>query len=262
MRRIALILGEYRSSRHRGLDPRSGRRLLRRFGIASSLLLLVTMACSAPGSAAPLDENITIAFTASPTSIKWSSAGNLVPRSSGTLGPFIRACAILQGTPSTSGDTMVRAIYVLDAGNEVSDNVTLHVYTRTDIINSSGGQLSDAVTITPKKALHLSALVSKAGVTCYMAANETSVFASTSANQEASIVNKESFAQSSISSLVTDYADAVSQITATSEGIVFVTFGKGPHAGFAEYDQASKYLAAGQWFNFTVLAETLNATTF
>lgn len=64
------------------------------------------------------------------------------------------------------------------------------------------------------------------------------------------------------SSLVTDYADAVTKITATTEGIVFVTFGTGPHAGFAEFDQTSKYLAAGQFFNFTVLAETLDATTF
>lgn len=238
-------------------------RLARRYGIASSLLLAVTTTFSAPAPAVvPLDENITIAFTASPTSIKWSSAGNLIAQSSGTLGPFNRACAILQGTPTSLGDAMTRAIYVLDAGNSTSDKVMLHVYTRTDVITASGGQSSDTVTITPKKTVPLSVLASKAGATCYMAANETSVFASTSANEEAAIVNKASFVESSISSLVTDYADAVTKITATSEGIVFVTFGMGPHAGFAEFSQASKYLAAGQYFNFTVLAETLDATTF
>lgn len=236
-------------------------RSVRRFAIASSLLLAASATLSAPCWA--LDQNITIAFTVSPTSVHWFGAGvQKAPTSSGTLGPFNRACAILQGTPSISGDVMTRALYVLDAGTGVSDQVTLYVYTRTDTITSSDGQTSDTVTIAPKKTVLLTSLTSQAGATCYMAANQTSVFASTSANEQAAIVNKRTFVETSISSLVTDFADSVTQITATSEGIVLVTFGTGPNAGFAEFDQASKYLAAGQWFNFTVLAETSNATTF
>ena len=86
--------------------------------------------------------------------------------------------------------------------------------------------------------------------------------ASTSANNQASIVNKTTFTESIIQSYVTATSDPVTQITAAEEGVVFVTFGTGSNAGFAEFNNASQYLAAGQFFNFTVLAGTQNATIF
>jgi hypothetical protein len=224
--------------------------------VASSLMVTV------PARAAPLDENISISYTALGTSINWQTAGAVSPPSSGTLGPFSRACAILEGKPHTNGNVMTRSVFVLDAGNGAPNTVVLHVHTRTDTITSSGGVTSDVETIVPRRQVVLS-LISQVGNVCYMAANDISVFASTSANNQASIVNKTTFAETTIQSYVTNYNSPVTQITAADEGVVFVTFGTGPTAGFAEFNNTSQsYLAAGQNFNFTVLAGTANATTF
>jgi hypothetical protein len=225
------------------------------------LFVLGASGFAAPAFGSPLDENITVSFTALGTSINWQTAGALQPQSSGSLGPFKKACAILQGTPSTTGSVMKRSVYVLDAGNGASNSVVLHIYTRTDTITSNNGQISDVATIVPHHKVVLS-LASAAASTCYMAANDTSVFASSSANDMASIVDKTTFVETIIQSSVTATTNPVAQISATMEGIVFVTFGTGPTSGFAEFDDSSNFLAAGQNFNFTVLADTVNATTF
>jgi hypothetical protein len=226
----------------------------------SALLMAGGAMVTAPAHSAALDENIATSYTALGTSINWQNDGTNTPQS-GTLGPFDRACAILEGKPVTKGDVMTRSLYVLDAGNGAANTVVLNIYTRTDTITSTGGVKSDAETIVPRGQVVLS-LTSQAGVVCYMAANDTSVFASTSINNQASIIDKKTFAQTTIQSYVTTINDPVTQITVDVEGVVFVTFGTGPTAGFAEFNDESQYLAAGQYFNFTVLAGTENATTF
>jgi hypothetical protein len=156
---------------------------------------------------------------------------------------------------------MTRSVYVLDAGNGGPNTVVLNIFTKTDTITTSGGATSDTVSVVLDRQVVLP-LTSQTGVVCYMAANDTSVFASTSANNVASIVDKATAAQTTIASYVAANNGPVTQITATDEGVVFVTFGTGSNAGFAEFDDQSNYLAAGQFFNFTVLANTVNATTF
>jgi hypothetical protein len=214
---------------------------------------------TAPVHSAALDKNIATSYTALGTSINWQN-GSSTPQS-GTIGPFNRACAIVEGKPDTKGDVMTRSVYVLDAGNGAANTVVLNIYTRTDTITSSGGVTSDVETIVPRRQVVLS-LTSQAGAVCYMAANATSVFASTGINNQASIIDKKTFAESIIQSFVTATDNPVTQITVDIEGVVFVTFGIGPTAGFAEFNDASQFLAAGQNFNFTVLAGTANATTF
>jgi len=235
----------------------------RKIFLAGAAVLAATtgLMVSAPAQSAPLDENIATSYTTLGTVINWQTAGTNPPISSGTLGPFDRACAIVEGKPSTKGDVMTRSVYVLDEGNGDADTVVLHIYTRTDTITSSGGVTSDVETIVPHRQVVLS-LTSQAGAACYIAANDTSVFAGTSANNQASIIDKKTFVESSIQSYVAANNGPVTQITAANEGIVFVTFGTGSIAGFAEFNNQSEYLAAGQNFNFTVLAGTENATTF
>ena len=169
--------------------------------------------------------------------------------------------ALVEGTPTINGNVFIRKAYVLDAGNGGADTVVLYIYTRTDTITSSGGTTSDVETIVPHRTVVLS-LTSQVGSACYMAANGTSVFASTSSNNQASIINKKTLAQTTIQSYVTTTSDPVTAITASAGGIVFVTFSAGPNAGFAEFNNESQYLAAGQYFNFTVIAGTQNATSF
>jgi hypothetical protein len=226
----------------------------------SAVLIAGGAMVTAPAYSATLDENIATSYTALGTSINWQNDGTSTPHS-GTLGPFNRACAILEGKPGTKGDVMTRSVYVLDAGNGAANTVVLNIYTRTDTITSSGGVTSDAETFVLRRQVVLS-LTSHSHAVCYMAANDTSVFASTSVNNQASIIDKKTFAQTTIQSYVTATDNPVTQITVDTEGVVFVTFGTGPNAGFAEFNDESQYLAAGQNFNFTVLAGTANATTF
>jgi hypothetical protein len=167
---------------------------------ASSLIAMSGLLAAAPTHAAPLDENITTSFTALGTSINWQTAGALQPQSSGTLGPFNRACVVLEGKPHTHANVVTRSVYVPDAGNNDDPNtVVLHIYIRTDTITSIGGVTSDFETIVPHHEVVLS-LTGQSGAVCYMAANDTSVFVSTSANSQASIINKKTFAETLISS--------------------------------------------------------------
>jgi hypothetical protein len=162
-----------------------------------ALLAASGVIVTAPAQTAPVDENIATSYTALGTSIMWRTAGINPPISSGTLGPFNRACAILEGTPSTKGDILTRSVYVLDEGNGDSGTVVLYIYKRTDTITSSGGELSDVETIVLHRKGVLS-LTSQAGAVCYMAANGTSVFASTNANDQASMINKKTFQEAVI----------------------------------------------------------------
>jgi hypothetical protein len=227
----------------------------------AKLLALGGSLLSSLALSATLDENIATSYTALGTSINWQVAGVNPPTSSGTLGPFKRACAILEGKASTLGDVVSRSVYILDAGDAHPNTVVLHVYTRTDTFTTTGGVTSDLETINPLESVVLP-LTSRDGAACYMAENDTSVFAGTNANNQASIINKKTFAQTAIQSYVTATGDNVSQITASESGVVLVSFGLGSNAGFAEFDDKSHYLAAGQFFNFTVVAGTTVATTF
>ena len=177
----------------------------------SALLIAGGAMVTAPAHSAALDENIATSYTALGTSINWQNDGTNTPQS-GTLGPFNRACAILEGKPGTNGDVMTRTVYVLDAGNGAANTVVLNIYSRTDTITSSGGVTSDVETIVPRRHVVLS-LTSQAGAACYMAANGTSVFAGTSVNYQASIIDKKTFAQSTIQSYVTATDNPVTQIT-------------------------------------------------
>lgn len=228
---------------------------------AFMLIGATSLVFPASAHSAPLDANVVSSYTPLTTSVMWHAWGKNSGQSGGNLGPFNRACAILEGAPSTNANVMTRSVYVLDAGNGNVNTVVLNVFTRTDTITTSGDTTNDAVTFALGQQVVLP-LTSQAGAACYMAANDTSVFASTSANNIAAIVDKTTFSQSTVASYVALNNGPVTRITATDEGLVFVTFGTGPNAGFAQFDDQSNYLGVGQFFNFTVLANTVNATTF
>jgi len=212
-----------------------------------------------------LDTTTLTAYTPLTTSINYTTyvtIGQSGSTNYGSFGPFDRACAIVVGRPSSSGNAVTRSVYVLDAGNGSPNTAALDVFTKTDTITTSGATTTDTEQFVLTQQVALS-LTSQAGAVCYMAANDTSVFVSTSANSAAAMVNRTTFSVTTVTASIS-YTNnsAVSAITATDSGYVFVTFGIGPTSGFSEFDDQSNYLAAGQNFNFTILANTVNATTF
>jgi len=222
---------------------------------ATSLLLPAT------ARSAAADANVETVYTPHTTSIGWVGLGQNAGSSFGSIGPFTSACAIVEGQPTTSGSVTTRNVYVLDAGDGSTNGVVLNVFSKTDTITTTSDSTSDSVAFTLSQQVSLT-LASQAGAVCYMAANDTSVFAGTSANNFASIINKSSLAETTVASTVTLFNDPVTQISATSEGKVLVTFGTGSDSGWALYDDQTNYLATGQFYNYSVLANTVNATTF
>ena len=208
-----------------------------------------------------LDANIATIYTPVTTSVGWDTQGNISRFPSGSLGPFNRACGIVEGTPTTSGNVVTRNVYILDAGNGSAGTVVLYGYTKTDTITTSNGANTDVVQFTLSQQLTLS-LSSQAGASCYMAANDTSVFVATSVGNVAAIVDKATFTESDVNSFSTLHNVPVTAITATSKGDVLVTFGTGPDAGWVHFDDQSNELAVGQFFNFTIVANPANGVTF
>ena len=105
--------------------------------------------------AVPIDSTLFTTYESNgSTNITWVTCGSTTNTSgcygSGSLGPFNRVCAIMEGEPVTVGNTVTRSIYVLDGGSNTT-SVSLNVFKKSDIITSNG----DTVSITPSKKLTL-----------------------------------------------------------------------------------------------------------
>src|SRR5207249_10039057 len=109
------------------------------------------------------------------TNIAWNVCGSM-PGSrgcygSGSLGPFGRIGAMLEGEPKTDrhANTVTRAIYVLDSASGPNQNeVVLYVYTKVDTITTD----SDTVTVTLSQTISLPLVGGTSAMTPQMAANK------------------------------------------------------------------------------------------
>lgn len=147
----------------------------------------------------------------------------------GTLSGFHRACAVIEGTPSYSGNTVTRMIYVLDG--QVSDTATarLWVYRKTDSIAAG----FDSVAFTLRKRVD-TALPAGRKAACYLAANDTYVFAGTSAATAAARIGKADFQVSAIGG--SSPPQSMTGISADERGWVSMNFSGsfylvGPNSG-------------------------------
>ena len=105
--------------------------------------------------------------------------------------PFERACAVLEGVPSTNGNVISRDIYVLDERVSDTDTVNLYVYTRTDTFSGSDDTLS--VALKAKVPLTATGGISITGgkdAHCFMVASDAAVFAGTTAFDHAAVIDK------------------------------------------------------------------------
>jgi hypothetical protein len=191
-------------------------------------MAMIALGCAAPGwahasSTPPIDAGLytTYQVETGGTAISWVTCGTTTATEgcfdSGTLSPFHRACAILEGASATAGNTVTRFIYVLDAGKGKNAPVVLRVFKKTDVISSS----FDTTTIVLKHAVTLS-LTGGGGATCQMAANGGFIFAGTDASTNAVQIAKAGLTTQTIGGF--DPPMPVAQITANNAGYVTVTF--------------------------------------
>ena len=166
------------------------------------------------------------------SNITWVTCGSTTNTSgcygSGSLGPFNRVCALMEGEPVTVGNTVTRSIYVLDGGSSTS-TVSLNVFKKTDIITSN----SDTVSITPSKKLTL-ALIGGSNASCAMAANAGFIFVGTNVSPSAVKVNKLTYGLTRLGGFSPPLP--VTAITANDYGYVTVTQeAAGQGSGFSVY---------------------------
>jgi hypothetical protein len=136
------------------------------------------------------------------------------------LGPFGHACGVLEGKPTTKGDVVTRAIYVLDKGSQSNSEAVLDVYKRTDTITST----DDTVQVSLTQALSLS-LPGGPSTECAMGAGPAYVFTATTASTQAAAINISSLDVSMVGGF--SPPSDVTSITADDRGYVSIQFTEG-----------------------------------
>ena len=130
------------------------------------------------------------------TTVNWNVCGSLGGSSdcyaSGSLGPFGRVAALMQGEPKTNptAHTVTRALYILDTAVGVDQTgVVLYVYTKVDTIIGD----TDDVTITLSQTLNLSLVGGTNPHSAQMAANKKYLFIGTDQSPIAVQIDKRTF---------------------------------------------------------------------
>jgi hypothetical protein len=190
---------------------------------ASAMVVGLGMTFSALAQAAqalPIDSTLFTTYESNGNNnIAWVTCGSTKNTSgcygAGTLGPFNRVCAVMEGEPVTVGNTVTRSIYILDGGSSTS-RVSLNVFKKTDIITTN----SDTVSITPGKKLTLP-LTGGSNALCGMAANDGFIFVGTDASPNAVKVNKLTYSLTQLGGFSPPLP--VTAITANDYGYVTVT---------------------------------------
>jgi len=189
-------------------------------GIAAVWLLFLSGMGPANAQTAARAKYITT-YSGDGTNISWITCGS-TPTSegcfeSGSLGPFGRACAFLEGSTWNSRNVATRRLYVLDTGKTDGGEVTLHVYKKVDTISTK----YITTTITPVTSVALG-LTGGATVGCSMAANTVAIFAGTSTSTNAVKIMKHDLSTQALGGWSPPLV--VSTITADSAGYVTVNF--------------------------------------
>ena len=202
----------------------------RRLACVSVMLLLTCSAVlslhaqtSAASNTAP-DATLftTYSFFSNEQTLDWLVCGSTTSTegcyASGSLGPFGKVGAMIEGNPTTSGNTVTRMIYVVDIAAGSGTGVTLSVYKKTDTVTSS----SDTVTVTLGKTISLP-LTGGSTASCSMAANATLLFIGTDQNQQAVMVKKSNLTVTQVGTYI--IGPGVTAITTDKYGYITVTQG-------------------------------------
>jgi hypothetical protein len=133
--------------------------------------------------------------------------------------PFEGACAVLEGAPSTQGNVVTRSVYVLDKRTAEGTATNLYVFTRTDTFSEN----SVAVNIVQTAKIPLSSIGGKKS-SCLMAANDSFIYAGTTASSVVNSIDKNSF---SVGGIAGEGLSTAVSINADDRGYVAINFQNG-----------------------------------
>ena len=202
--------------------------------------------------AAEIDSTLFTTYTANTkyTGLNWLVCGSTQATSgcygSGSLGPFGRVGAMIEGNPAQNllKGTVTRYIYMLDVAYGVNgDGVALYVYKKVDTVTSS----DDTVSVTLFKTVSLP-LTGGSATVASMAASNKFLFIGTNQNDLAVQVTKSNLAFTQFGAFS---GINVSAITADKYGYVTVTWGSsGGPSGFLVLSPTGQSLEDGGGASF------------
>ena len=130
----------------------------RRLALTTSMFLIVLSATVPAMAAGAIDAGLytTYSFYNGFVTVDWVVCGQTHGwygcYASGSLGPFGNVGALMEGNPSTKGNTVTRALYIVDVGTGSGVNsINLYIYKKVDTITPP----NDSVTITLTKTVQL-----------------------------------------------------------------------------------------------------------
>jgi hypothetical protein len=227
---------------------------------ALSTLSGAAQTTSAPPSALDATLFTTYSLSSGDQNVSLSVCGSL-PGSEGCyggafLGPFGKIGALLEGNPSTKGNTVIRAIYVLDiATGTTGADVSLSIYKKTDTISSS----FDTVAVTLLRTISLP-LTGGSTAVCSMAANAGYLFIGTNQSPQGVEVKK----STGVVTVLGGFSPPinVTSITADQYGYVTVTQGSfgGGENGFSVFGPTGGGEGGGGGADFMVGATNAVST--
>jgi len=195
-------------------------------------MILFTFCTAIPALAGPIDGTLFTTYTMAQnaTNVNWVVCGSLPGTSgcygSGSLGPFAKIGALLEGNTTTRGNTVTRFIYVVDV-NAPGNGVVLNVYKKTDTIDVS----DDTINVSLFKTVNLP-LTGGSQALCSMAANRKFLYIGTDQGTLAVEVTKKGFSMTSAGG----FNLPVTEITADKYGFVTITQGvNGGPSSFTTY---------------------------
>jgi len=193
---------------------------------ALTLIFLFIVGTAVPVRAqSPLGSTLytTYQISSNHQTVSWTVCGSTQESEgcfgSGSLGPFGSVGALLEGSPSTSKDTVSRFIYVLDiASGSGANGVELYVYKKTDTITSE----DDSVSVTLSKSIALP-LAGGSTALSSMAANNRFIFVGTNQSPQAVRIEKSNLSVTQLGGFSPPIN--VTAITTDNYGYVTVTQG-------------------------------------
>jgi len=205
-------------------------------------------ACNKPAySATPRtldDANVFTYYNFVPggSSINWTTCGRTGGISgcfgSGSIGPFAGPCAIMEGKPTTSGNTLNQYVYVVEASTTGFQYAVLDIYQKQDVINGSD---TPSMSLVRRINLNLKVGLKTA---CFMAGGPRYIFIGTVLSARAmrfDTVTQKLVAEGS-NSVPTGL---VSQITADARGFVTINYTHGMTTAVDFYDPDGNLTQSG-----------------
>jgi hypothetical protein len=214
------------------------------------------LSSSAPTT--PPDSGLFISYRFSNgyTDVYWSVCGSTQDSEGcyrgGTLGPFGKVGAIIEGNPmvNKARSTVTRNIYVVDEAVGGGTGVALNVFTKTDVVTAT----YDTVTITLTNTITLPSLTGGSNAKTYMAASNNVLFIGTDRSGSSVEVRKADLA-------ISDLGEAggnINSITADQYGFVTVNYADG---GFDTYNPDGNGSEGGGGTEFMAGTQTALSTS-